>query len=116
MFDSLTGSKAPQNVTLLVVQFRRDDHRDRLAYGLALCISEHPLGSGVPRRDHTVESLGDDRVIRGLHDCRIPRPDLLRSCEVDGVHGHGIPFHTRLTLPRLAAETAVCSAHMRVSA
>ena len=63
MFDSLTGSKAPQNVVLLVGQVRRDDHRDRLSDGLVLRISEHPLGSGVPRRNHAVEILGDDRVI-----------------------------------------------------
>ena len=49
MFDSLTGSKPPQNVVLLVVQLRRDDHRDRLSDRLVLRISEHPLGSGVPR-------------------------------------------------------------------
>jgi hypothetical protein len=36
MVDSLTGSKAPQNVVLLVVQVRRDDHRDRLSDGLVL--------------------------------------------------------------------------------
>ena len=49
MVDSLTGSKAPQNLVLLLVQVRRDDHRDRLSDGLVLRISEHPLGSGVPR-------------------------------------------------------------------
>ena len=63
MVDSLTGAKAPQNVVLLIVQVRRDDQRDRLSDGLLLRISEHPLGSGVPRGNHTVESLGDDRVI-----------------------------------------------------
>ena len=63
MVDSLTSSKAPQNLVLLLVQVGRDDHRDRLSDGLALRISEHPLRSRIPRGNHTVESLGDDRVI-----------------------------------------------------
>ena len=63
MFNSFTSSKAPQNVALLIVKVRRDDHRDWLSEALGLLISKHLLGSGVPRCYHAIEILGDDCVI-----------------------------------------------------
>jgi hypothetical protein len=39
MVSSLTGSKAPQNFVLLLVQDRGDDHRDRLSDGFVLSIN-----------------------------------------------------------------------------
>ena len=49
MVDSLTGSKAPQNLGLLLVQDRWDDQRDRLSDRFVLRISEHPLRGSIPR-------------------------------------------------------------------
>src|SRR5688572_24218222 len=121
MFDSLPCENAPHDVALLVVQLRRDDHRDRLSDRLLLRVSEHSLGSGIPRGNHIVDSLGDDRVVCGLHDRCIQRLDLVSWLEVDGIRGHRVHawfilFHTHLTCSGYQAEILVCSAHTSLSA
>jgi hypothetical protein len=63
MFNPLTGSNTRQDDVLLLVPVGRNDDRDRASDRLLRRIPEHSLGRRVPRRDHPVEILGDDRVV-----------------------------------------------------
>jgi Transposase, Mutator family len=53
-----------QNLPFFFVQIRRNDACDRLADHLACFVAEDTRGAGVPRGDCSIESLGDNRIVR----------------------------------------------------
>ncbi len=70
MVDPLPGLEACDDLVFLVDAVGRDDERDMAAHRLLRGVAEDPLGGGVPALDHSVESLADDGVVRGLDDGR----------------------------------------------
>ena len=72
------------------------------ANGLRGAVAIHPLRRRVPAHDHTVRRNAEERVSRGLHDCRQVVPDVV------GAHGailtaaDGCALHERRRLSFLS--------------
>src|SRR3977135_3817181 len=61
-FDSLAAANLRQNVSLLVLQFRWNQPRNRLTDHLLRCVPEQPFGALVPGGDDALERLAHDPV------------------------------------------------------
>jgi hypothetical protein len=68
MIYALTSSKSRKDLSLLVLQLRRNDPGDRLANHLVRVITEYAGCTGIPGGDLAFQALADDGVIRGVDD------------------------------------------------
>ena len=63
MLDVFTPNDSREDVLLFTNPLRRYEHRNRLPDGLVRRVSKDPLSPFVPRQDHALQRLADDRVI-----------------------------------------------------
>src|SRR3989442_3223507 len=56
------------NLNLFVRQIRRNDTHDGLSDHLLRGIAKHPFGSRIPARDDAFKVLGNNGIVRVLHD------------------------------------------------
>jgi hypothetical protein len=68
VIDDLTRPDAREDVILLGEPIGRNDHRDVTSHRFGHRPAEHPLGPPIPRRDDTIEPLGDEGFVRGVDD------------------------------------------------
>lgn len=77
MLEALSTPELGEDLLLLVVQFRRNDPRDRLADHLLWRVAEDAGRPGVPRGDPPLQGLADDRIVgRGDNRRQARRVDL----------------------------------------
>src|SRR5207302_275274 len=70
--DPLTGCQASQNFLLLVVQFGRDEHENRLSNRFFLRVPKHLPRTSVPGSNRTLQAFRDDRVLGRLDNASVP--------------------------------------------
>jgi len=70
VIDTLTRAQPRQDLGLLFEAVRRNQHRDGLAHRLVRRVAENAGGALVPRDDHALERLADDRIVGRRHDGR----------------------------------------------
>src|SRR5688572_15005302 len=68
MLDSLARAYPLDDGALLVLELGGNDRGDVLADDFIGGVAEYALRAGVPRLDHPLQRLADDRVIRRVHD------------------------------------------------
>src|SRR5690606_30865990 len=66
VLDASPGPDSREDLVLLGVPLRRNQHVDRPPYELLRGVAEDPLAALVARADHSVQVLRDDRVGRRL--------------------------------------------------
>src|SRR4029450_3668516 len=71
--DVLAPLEPRQEARHLVLAVGWNDERDQPAPRLGGRVAVEALGAPVPARDHALERLADDRVVRRLDDGRQPR-------------------------------------------
>ncbi len=86
MLDAFASLQPRQDLLLLVMQFGRNEAKDRLADHLARLVAEDARGAGVPRGDAALDGLADDRVVRGNDDRRQSRRFQVRVMPLGHVH------------------------------
>ena len=69
MSDLLAPANTFEDKKLFVISVRRNENRDRLTYGLLGGVAKENLRAPISTYNDAVEVLGNDCVIRGLHNC-----------------------------------------------
>jgi hypothetical protein len=105
VIDAFVAPQLRENPLLFLVQLGRDDAGDRLADHLARFVAEQALGGGVPRGDHAVDGLADDRVVgrgddgreaRSLHLAHVPIGDVHEQVDAGDHAAGGVPQGGRI--------------------
>ena len=63
-----------EDLTLLIVELRRDDDGNRLTDHLLRLVAKDPRSSAIPGEDASLKGLADDRIVRGVDDRSEPGP------------------------------------------
>src|SRR6185312_12051108 len=77
MLDALATTQLRENELFLGLQLRWNKRGDRLANDFLGAVTEQPRSPCIPRSDHAVERLADDRIIGTIDDRRKPCPAVL---------------------------------------